>query len=93
MSTHPSGKNSKTVGINMNKEMANELTMRADALGVSIGYFCKRALGEFLENNRTIKIVETDASIKAIRKRVAAGEQPGPRSQGRYTTHCPTGKA
>jgi len=50
MSTNPAGKGTKTIGINMSKEMAHELEKRASSLKISTGKYCKIILSEWLNN-------------------------------------------
>lgn len=85
MATHPQGKDSKTLGINMKIARVDELTLRADALGVSAGAFARKVVYDFLDSGEPIKMTETKESIKAIKARVAKGEKPAPRQTGRYS--------
>lgn len=58
MATNPAGKGTKTIGINMKKEMAKELERRAKSMHISTGAYCKIILGEWLESGTKLKLQE-----------------------------------
>ena len=54
MATNPVGKGSKTIGINMPQEMANDLKSRAESMGMSISSYCKIIFGQWIESGQEI---------------------------------------
>jgi len=58
MSTNPIGKGTKTIGINMSKEMADELERRADTMHLSVSKYSKIILGQWLESGKKLKLQE-----------------------------------
>ncbi len=58
MSTKPIGKNTKTIGINMAKEMADELEVRAHSMHLSTSKSCKVILTEWLESGSKLTLQE-----------------------------------
>jgi hypothetical protein len=58
MATNPAGKSTKTIGINMKKEMADELERRAKSMQLSTGAYCKIILGQWFESKQKLKLQE-----------------------------------
>lgn len=58
MATNPIGKNTKTIGINMNKEMADELEKRSESMHLSTSKYCKVILTEWLASGKKLKLQE-----------------------------------
>lgn len=58
MATNPAGKGTKTIGINMKMEMAQELERRAASMQLSTGAYCKIILGEWLKSGKKMKLQE-----------------------------------
>ena len=58
MATNPIGKDTKTIGINMNEKMANELEKRASSMHISVSKYCKIVLGQWLESGSKMKLQE-----------------------------------
>ena len=58
MATNPVGKNTKTIGINMNKKMADELEKRASSMHLSVSKYCKVILSEWLKSGKKLKLEE-----------------------------------
>lgn len=58
MATNPIGKGTKTIGINMSKEMAAELEKRAGSMGISTGKYCKTVLRTWLESGIKLQLSE-----------------------------------
>lgn len=58
MATHPVGKRTKTIGINMKKEFAEELERRAKSMQLSTGSYCKIILGEWIASGSKLKLKE-----------------------------------
>mgnify|MGYP001823518690 FL=1 len=58
MGTNPIGKGTKTIGINMNGEMAEELTERADSMHISVSKYCKIILHEWIESGKKLNLTE-----------------------------------
>ena len=58
MATNPAGKNTKTIGINMKKEMSDELERRAKSMQLSTGSYCKIILGQWLSSGEKLKLQE-----------------------------------
>ena len=50
MATNPAGKGTKTIGINMKMEMANEIERRAASMQLSTGAYCKIILKQWIES-------------------------------------------
>ena len=49
----------KTIGINMNKKMADELEARASSMHLSVSKYCTIILSEWLNSDRKLKLEET----------------------------------
>ena len=58
MATNPIGKNTKTVGINLQKEMADELIKRADSMHLSVSKYCKIVLRQWLDSGSKLTLKE-----------------------------------
>ena len=58
MATNPIGKNTKTIGINMSMEMANELEERASSMHLSTSKYCKVVLTEWLKSGKKLTLQE-----------------------------------
>ena len=58
MATNPAGKGTKTIGINMKMEMAQDLERRAASMQLSTGAYCKIILGEWLKSGRKLQLKE-----------------------------------
>ncbi len=52
------GKETKTLGINMKKEMAAELEARAKSMHLSVAKYCKIILSQWLASNKKLKLEE-----------------------------------
>lgn len=59
MATNPAGKGTKTIGINMKRDMAEELERRATSMQLSTGAYCKIILGEWLKSGKKMKLRES----------------------------------
>ena len=59
MATNPVGKGTKTIGINMKKDMANELERRAKSMQLSTGAYCKIILGQWLDSGKKLQLKES----------------------------------
>ena len=58
MTTNPAGKGTKTIGINMKREMAEELERRASSMQLSTGSYCKIILGDWLKSGHKLQLTE-----------------------------------
>ena len=58
MATNPIGKNTKTIGINMNQKMADELEKRAQSMHLSTSKYCKVILQQWLDSGKKLKLQE-----------------------------------
>jgi hypothetical protein len=58
MATHPIGKNSKTVGINMNKKMVEDLEARAASMHISRSKYVKIILGQWFDSGKKLTLDE-----------------------------------
>jgi hypothetical protein len=58
MATNPIGKNTKTIGINMSKEMADDLEERANSMHLSTSKYCKVVLFEWIKSGKKLKLQE-----------------------------------
>jgi hypothetical protein len=58
MATNPVGKDTKTIGINMNTKMADELEARANSMHLSVSKYCKIILGDWLTSGKKLKLAE-----------------------------------
>jgi len=52
------GKGKKTLGINMQKEMADELEKRAKSMHLSTGRYCKLILSQWVESGKKLELKE-----------------------------------
>lgn len=59
MATNPAGKGTKTIGINMKVEMAQELERRAASMQLSTGAYCKIILSEWIDSGKKLQLKET----------------------------------
>ena len=55
----PIGKNTKTIGISMDKKMADELEKRAGSMHLSVSKYCKVILIDWINSNRKLKLQES----------------------------------
>ncbi len=58
MATNKTGKGTKTIGINMKKDMANELERRAKSMQLSTGAYCKIILGQWMDSGKKLQLKE-----------------------------------
>jgi hypothetical protein len=58
MATNPAGKGTKTIGINMNQKMADELEKRAKSMHISTSAYCKIILKQWMESGGKLKLQE-----------------------------------
>ena len=58
MATNPAGKGTKTIGINMNSKMANELINRSESMHLSVSKYCKIILQQWLDSGKKLNLTE-----------------------------------
>ena len=58
MATNPVGKNTKTIGINMQAKMADELEKRAVSMQLSTSKYCKIILTQWLDSGEKLTLSE-----------------------------------
>ena len=58
MATNPAGKDTKTIGINMKNEMAEEIERRAKSMQLSTGAYCKIILRQWMESGKKLQLKE-----------------------------------
>ncbi|MEE9368558.1 MAG: hypothetical protein V3V05_06795 [Pontiella sp.] len=58
MSTNAIGKGTKTIGINMNDKMADELNARAESMHLSVSKYCKIILQQWLDSGNKLNLTE-----------------------------------
>lgn len=58
MATNPIGKGTKTIGINMNKKMADELEKRASSMHISKSKYCKIILQQWIDSGKKLTLSE-----------------------------------
>ena len=58
MATNPIGKGTQTIGINMDKKMANELEKRARSMHISKSKYCKIILQQWLDSGKKLTLSE-----------------------------------
>lgn len=58
MTSQAKDKSAKTIGINMQKQMADEIAARADSMHLSTGKYCKIILGQWLESGAKLQLKE-----------------------------------
>ena len=58
MGTNAIGKNTKTIGINMTREIADELEKRANSMHLSTSKYCKVILTEWLNSGKKLTLQE-----------------------------------
>jgi len=58
MATNPTGKGTKTIGINMKKEVADELERRAKSMQLSTSAYCKIILKQWLDSGKKMQLKE-----------------------------------
>lgn len=59
MSTNPAGKGTKTIGINMKLDMAEEIERRAKSMHISTGAYCKIIFSQWLESGQKLHLKES----------------------------------
>ena len=50
--------NNKTIGINMDKKMAEEIEKRAESMHLSTGKYCKLILADWIESGQKLNLSE-----------------------------------
>jgi cyclopropane fatty-acyl-phospholipid synthase-like methyltransferase len=58
MATNPVGKGTKTLGINMSKEMCEEIEARAASMHLSSSRYAKLILMDWMESGRQLTLKE-----------------------------------
>jgi len=58
MATNPIGKNTKTIGINMDAKIADELEQRASSMYISTSKYCKLILVQWIGSGKKLKLQE-----------------------------------
>ena len=58
MATNPIGKGTKTIGINMGKQMADELEKRASSMHISKSKYCKIVLQQWIDSKKKLTLGE-----------------------------------
>ena len=58
MATNPIGKGTKTIGINMSKDMATELEKRALSMHLSASNYCKIILRQWIDSGNKLTLSE-----------------------------------
>ena len=58
MATNPIGKGTKTIGINMGKQMAEELEKRAASMHISKSKYCKIVLQQWIDSKKKLTLGE-----------------------------------
>ncbi|MBM4151928.1 MAG: hypothetical protein FJ220_00190 [Kiritimatiellaceae bacterium] len=58
MGTNPIGKGTKTIGINMAKDMADELEKRAVSMHISKSKYCKLVLDQWMKSGKKLALTE-----------------------------------
>ena len=58
MSTNPAGKGTKTIGINMSANMADNLEKRALSMHISKSKYCKIILQSWLDSGKKLTLSE-----------------------------------
>lgn len=58
MTTNPMGKGMQTIGINMSKQMADELERRAVSMHISKSKYCKIILQQWIDSGKKLKLSE-----------------------------------
>ncbi len=58
MATNPIGKGTKTIGINMQQAMADELERRADSMCISKSKYCKIILQQWIDSGEKLTLSE-----------------------------------
>jgi len=58
MATNPVGKGTQTIGINMDKKMADNLEKRATSMCISKSKYCKIILQQWLDSGKKLTLSE-----------------------------------
>lgn len=58
MATNPIGKHTKTIGISMDKKMADELEKWAVSMHLSVSKYCKVILRNWVESGEKLRLQE-----------------------------------
>ena len=59
MPTNSVGKNTKTIGLKMKLEDAEEIERRARSMRLSTGAYCKIILGQWLDSGKKLQLKES----------------------------------
>lgn len=59
MATNPVGKGTKTIGINMKSEMADDIQERAGSMQLSTSAYCKIILKNWLASGKKVTLQES----------------------------------
>lgn len=58
MGTNPIGKGTKTIGINMQAKMSDDLTKRAESMHLSVSKYCKIILQQWIDSGKKLNLTE-----------------------------------
>lgn len=58
MATNPIGKGTKTIGINMDGKLVDELEKRATSMHLSLSKYCKIILINWIDSGKKLKLEE-----------------------------------
>lgn len=58
MATNPIGKDTKTIGINMSRNMSDDLEERANSMHLSTSKYCKIILSQWLDSGKKLQLKE-----------------------------------
>ncbi len=58
MVTNPIGKDTKTIGINMSKKMANDLEKRSKSMNISKSKYVKIILQQWMDSGKKLQLAE-----------------------------------
>jgi len=86
MVMNKAGKDTKTIGLNMKQEMAEEIERRAKSMHFSTGAYCKVILGEWLKSGKKLRLefpVQPPFSYRSFARR---GGNPLPSSRHDFET-------
>ena len=58
MSTHPVGKGTQTIGVNMQQEMADDIRHRAASMHISASSYVKAVMRQWLASGQRLRLEE-----------------------------------
>jgi metal-responsive CopG/Arc/MetJ family transcriptional regulator len=69
MATHPQGKGTVNISLNLPNEMVDEINERANAAGLSRNNYCMRVLRNFMDQDYTFNLQPIRVAADPVQKK------------------------